>query len=202
MVIEGIHGSSNDWGLVPINKKILGIWKNIASAIKDLKNNGESLDKCFVSKIGDGKSIKFWLDTWNECGPLKLLFPLLFSLEKKKHCTVFERVRNVGNWIEWSWNWRRDPRSAEEVLEWEKMFGLFSPILGSNGPDKWIWRGVKGDEFSVADARRIIGKDIEPNSGSMIGWVKWIPKKCLVFMWREVMNRIPTRTELMKKGTG
>ncbi|XP_076941389.1 uncharacterized protein LOC143610930 [Bidens hawaiensis] len=83
---------------------------------------------------------------------------------------------------------------------WEKTFGLFNSILGSNGPDKWMWRGVKGDEFFVADARRIIGKDLEPISGSMIGWVKWIPKKCLVFMWQAVLNMIPTRTELTKRG--
>lgn len=51
----------------------------------------EVKDKFFrlgTFKLGQGTQIRFWEDTWLGKWPLKLRFPSLYNIVRKKHDTV------------------------------------------------------------------------------------------------------------------
>ncbi|KAJ9536769.1 hypothetical protein OSB04_un000073 [Centaurea solstitialis] len=104
--------------------------------------------------------------------------------------------RNVWRW---NWVWRREPRGRElEELEELKV------TLGNRGPSRGgkegsVWSLDAGVGFSVKEVRRLIDGKRTPN-GAATMWVKAIPKKVSVFLWRAKLGRLPVREELDKRG--
>ncbi|KAL4322040.1 hypothetical protein AHAS_Ahas14G0170700 [Arachis hypogaea] len=64
-------------------------------------------------EVGDGRSTRFWKDTWLQSGKLKDSFPRLFLVSNNKRSVIGD----CGFWdgIEWVWNfqWRRELRQWE-----------------------------------------------------------------------------------------
>ncbi|XP_076914681.1 uncharacterized protein LOC143573769 [Bidens hawaiensis] len=97
------------------------------------------------------------------------------------------------------WEWRRQPTSEEELLEWEELFGLLGVVLGFGGADRWVWRGDIGKDFSVAAVRSLIVEDRDVSNRYVLDRAKWIPRKCQIFIWRAVLDRIPTLEALQNR---
>ncbi|XP_076918379.1 uncharacterized protein LOC143578784 [Bidens hawaiensis] len=112
---------------------------------------------------------------------------------------MIERVRRIDSLIEWMWGWKRQPVSKEELLEWEELFGLLGAALGCGGADRWVWRGDSGKDFSVAEVRRLIVEDRDVSNRYVLDWSRWVPRKCQIFIWRAVLNRIPTLEALQNR---
>ncbi|XP_021971406.1 uncharacterized protein LOC110866570 [Helianthus annuus] len=71
-----------------------------------------------------------------------------------------------------------------------------------NSGDRWIWRSLKDEEFSVKQARR----DLEPvDDGSdaeqiIYRWVSWGPPKVNYLVWRALLGKIASRAGLIRRG--
>lgn len=94
--ILSIHGGRNKWDFLPVKKAIPGVWKAIVSGIRSVRFDGKSIDKMFSCQLGDGKCISFWKDTWFGSTPLSVRWPVLFSMDRDKNCTVSDRIKRVG----------------------------------------------------------------------------------------------------------
>ncbi|KAM0042518.1 putative reverse transcriptase zinc-binding domain-containing protein [Helianthus debilis subsp. tardiflorus] len=108
-------------------------------------------------------------------------------------------IRWTECFIEWSWDWMREPRSTQETEEWENLFGILGSSRGSGKEDSWKWLGDDSGSFSVASVRGRLHEDLETSNNYVMKWSKWIPSKCSIFMWRAEMNRLPTLDTLKRR---
>ncbi|XP_071718367.1 uncharacterized protein [Rutidosis leptorrhynchoides] len=69
----------------------------------------------------------------------------------------------------------------------------------SNTDDSWTWNLGEDGNFHVSDARKLLDDLHLPNS-SYHTRSKFIPLKINIFIWRLIMDRLPTRTNLAVKG--
>lgn len=83
------------------------------------------------------------------------------------------------------------------------MFLLLGEIYDLNwqgGLDVWKWKASNDGIFSVASARKIISDHIPVDNSTKIKWKCWVPLKCKIMVWRAARNRLPTTSELIKRG--
>ena len=75
-------------------------WKDLKE-VWALEGWGRSFEDGFKWKVGDGKDIYFWEDSWLGCDALKRVFPILFSLCSAKDA----KVAKLGSWSDGVWVW-------------------------------------------------------------------------------------------------
>ncbi|KAJ0890151.1 putative reverse transcriptase zinc-binding domain-containing protein [Helianthus annuus] len=76
---------------------------------------------------------------------------------------------------------------------------MVSSFPFSSEKDKWVWsNGGKG--FSVNAVKIILERAVFCLGSRVCDWVKWIPIKINVFVWRACLNRIPVAVNLIKRG--
>lgn len=82
-------------------KSANGTWCNIAKAIQSLPEYDVNHQDLFTMIPASNTSFLFWKDRW--CGTLTLQerFPRLYSLEKKKLCTINDRIKTDS--FNWCW---------------------------------------------------------------------------------------------------
>nr|XP_043639486.1 uncharacterized protein LOC122610572 [Erigeron canadensis] len=164
--------------------------------VEAVKVNGEGLHNLIKGVVGDGKEIRFLLDNWVTCDPLKAKFPLLFNLEKDERVCVNDRFSvDVGK-FDGLWQWARRLVNRGELMEIEELNNLLEGITTGNKPDKWLWLGGKDNLMTVRDVKPSLLGNKDFSNGYVVVWCKWIPKKCNLFMWRAAMDRIPTKLAL------
>ena len=79
------YGSHNGGWFTPYPRGSygVGLWKSIAKETDQLK-------KDCVFKLGDGRKIRFWEDTWCGRQPLCEAFPDLYSIADSKEAKAVE----------------------------------------------------------------------------------------------------------------
>ncbi|XP_057529705.1 uncharacterized protein LOC130808238 [Amaranthus tricolor] len=133
--IKGLKASSEAF-----TKVREGAWALLLSNDADTARIRSVIEEGMIVKLGNGSSTQFWHDTWCEAGPLKRIFPRLFSISMQK--TSF--ISQMGVWQEdiWSWQfrWRRTLYDWEddEVLRLRSQIEHKRPIREVE--DGVLWR--------------------------------------------------------------
>ncbi|GAU10824.1 hypothetical protein TSUD_425310, partial [Trifolium subterraneum] len=155
--------------------------------------------------VGNGEDSLFWDDPWLEEGvSLRDRFPRLAGLFTDQGVSVGEMCRRGWDMGGGGWSWRRPLFVWEEELL-AVCCGLFhNVILQPNELDRWHWRSLHSNVFTVKGAYQTLTRaeeEAEPmlNSTELV-WNKVVPVKVSVFAWRFMENRIPTRDNLFKRG--
>lgn len=147
--------------------------------------------------VGRGNTIFFWTDVWVGHQPFDERFDRLFMLDTYPHCLVSDRFQG-GNW---RWEWRREIRGG---CENEKLQGLLAVLNGievSSNHDSYSWMLDPLGYFTVNSTRNHI-HDVSLNDGNIITqWCKIVPKKVNIFIWRLILDRLPTLFSFSKKPT-
>nr|GEX06005.1 RNA-directed DNA polymerase, eukaryota [Tanacetum cinerariifolium] len=106
-VIKAIHG---DNGNVSSGGNYGGrsCWSSIVNEVQVLQKKGVYFFDFMKFKLGNGGTVKFWLDRWHEDGIIKDIFPRVFALEETKEVTVRSKLRDI-NLAE---SFRRRPRGS------------------------------------------------------------------------------------------
>ncbi|MFS7962889.1 putative reverse transcriptase zinc-binding domain-containing protein [Helianthus anomalus] len=68
------------------------------------------------------------------------------------------------------------------------------------GNDCWKWTEAKDGLFSVSSAKRLLASHHVGDENHGIKWKGWVPLKCKILVWRIARKRIPTMTDLIKRG--
>ena len=177
-----------------------GCWKNIVMIGESNLRNGSSLNSFFVGIVGDGSSINFWADSWLFDEPLRQIFPQLFRLEKRKWSTISDRLKVVNRIKTLHWEWTTAPTTSQQVAD---LFSLLSAIFDfdwKGGIDDWNWSADRSGLFSVNSVKKLLISNVQQLNNDHFRWKGWAPLKCKVMTWRATINRLPTKTELLKRG--
>ncbi|GJY13076.1 RNA-directed DNA polymerase, eukaryota [Tanacetum coccineum] len=112
-----------------------------------------------------------------------------------KECSVAVKMQG-----EIDSSFRRHVRGGVETQQLENIQDLVRSKVLSNVDDRWAW-DLNGDgDFCVKDARDLVDEVLLPKENVATRWIKTIPIKVNVFAWKLHLDRLPTRSNLLKRG--
>ncbi|GKA19247.1 RNA-directed DNA polymerase, eukaryota, reverse transcriptase zinc-binding domain protein, partial [Tanacetum coccineum] len=203
------HGGLGIGSLYGFNRALLFKWKwhflNSPLAlwvriIKSLFGNDGGFAGISSSRrggsVGDGRATCFWEDLWIGTRPLKDLFPRVWALDQEFEPMVCDRIHLMrdGSWL------RHCPRGGVEREQWDALISLVQTHIVSDQMDRWLWSADGSGVFSVSMARVLIDKGTLVIGEEETRWSKLVPIKINVFMWRMILDKLPTRLNLMLRG--
>ena len=147
-------------------------------------------------KIGNGCNTRFWKDFWLGDFKLEDQFPRLALVDINPECTVADRWTDEG----WSWQWAHAVTRGVVHSQLVGLMGMLDGFRCGRGPDVWRWALDDDGIFSVAATRRWIDKCVLPSNDRATRWCRWVPRKVNIFIWRLLLERIPTRIALKDRG--
>ncbi|GJX85396.1 hypothetical protein Tco_0336170 [Tanacetum coccineum] len=167
-------------------------WSGILSFIRRLKSKGIYLLSLYVRKIRNDASCRFWDDIWCGNQPFKLQFPCIYQLESVKDCFIADRI-GISDWIA---VFRRPPQGGAETSQFNDLLSLIQDVVLSDSSDYWMWSVDASSGYTVASGRTLIDSNILDVAPKATRWNRLIPNKVNVFIWRLMLNKLPTRVNL------
>ena len=177
-------------------------WRDLQKVLFN-SNSGQLIQKGIKWKVGSGNHIKFWEDRWiGEEDPLAVKYPRLYSISMQQH----QLIRSMGIFRdrEWEWNfaWRRalfdsEITSAANFLKDVAEFKIQQQIS-----DSWEWSADSEGHYSTRSAYDLIGEgagDRRQEECFEKLWRMKVPARFLVFGWRLLRDRLPTRKNLQRR---
>ncbi|PWA92433.1 RNA-directed DNA polymerase, eukaryota [Artemisia annua] len=100
----------------------------------------------------------------------------------------------------WNINWRREIRGGAELSQNSQLMSCIQIMCTNLDQDTWQWKF--GDEESVTMRYVRYSLDVSrfPFASIATRWCKILPIKVNVFVWRAMLNRLPTHTSLDHRG--
>ncbi|GKV05586.1 hypothetical protein SLEP1_g17582 [Rubroshorea leprosula] len=205
-VIRGKYGGNGgqwmDW--VRDGRRVGSLWWRDLQSLNVGEDGNEGwLTEGFRMKIGEGKGVSFWWDEW--CGEncLANIYPRLYVLStgKEKDCQQMGEDHN-GTW-KWNMTWRRALFQWEEEAEKELQKTIEKVKISPGCADRWEWIHSADGQYSTTTAYAVLAKQRKEDDEEKIFkrvWNPTIPTKVAAFNWRVLMDRIPTRSNLFKRG--
>ena len=198
-VLESKYGLDID-GSLPIKYQSLW-WRDLTSICRE--GGGDEWFQGEVGwKVGSGDNVRFWEDVWVGNSNLKTVFPRLFSLSLNQG----HKVEEVGGWEgsmwRWSLSWRRVRFEWETLMEAE-LGALISRVnVMKDEKDALVWRSEATGRFTVSSAYECL---VTTARGPLIDvfedlWEAKTFPSVMVTAWRALLNRIPTRSCLRRRG--
>lgn len=155
-----------------------------------------------VMLVGNGKWIKFWLDDWTGNGRLAEKFPTLFQLSNDKDASLEKMGMWDGHAWCWVFSWIRDLRGRNTGLL-TQMYAILSRMqLDKEAEDRLVWKANNTGRYSVKSLCGLLSPSSPLNTVfSFKGiWRGLVPPKVEVFCWMAIINKINTRSMLVKRG--
>lgn len=195
--VMALHDSQRMLKTIPCRLVATGNWKSICSVENFFTNKGLVINSLFCGKVGNGETLRFWLDNWTGYGQLCVLFPELFKLESNKKVEVATRANEDGSY---NWEWKARRWSQLAISELLALHNLGIQVHFSNKHDYWEWGPDGTKDFSVSLVRKLL-RPSDNNANSVIfPWNKVLPAKINIFGWRMLLNRLPTKDALIRRG--
>ncbi|GKB05354.1 putative RNA-directed DNA polymerase, eukaryota, reverse transcriptase zinc-binding domain protein [Tanacetum coccineum] len=171
------------------------LWARAISSIYGFSGGVDLLYFCSRS-IGNGESTKFWDDIWHSDKLLKGQFQRIYMLDTNRESTVANRasISNCHAVL------RRCPRGGAELSQLEALQDILKDVVLSDQHDTWIWSLDGADGFSVASVRQLVDSHILVVDLFATRWNRCVPIKINVFMWRLLLNKLPSRFNLDRRG--
>ncbi|GKC66657.1 RNA-directed DNA polymerase, eukaryota [Tanacetum coccineum] len=182
------------WSKVLASKKFGGLGVSSFFALNSLKDKGVDLISHCKIRVGKGTCTSFWNDLWIGDSMLKLSFPRLFALEENKVISVADRLHSsISSFF------RRPVRGDEEAQQLDQLSVILDSVSLSNMDDRWYW-DLNGDGvFLVKDVRSLLNEVFLPKMNAPTQWIKCIPIKVNIFVWKLSLDRLPTRSNLLSR---
>ncbi|GJY78320.1 RNA-directed DNA polymerase, eukaryota, reverse transcriptase zinc-binding domain protein [Tanacetum coccineum] len=106
-----------------------------------------------------------------------------------------------GDWIS-SWSWRRQPTGLSEGDLVSLNNVISGIVLDPLHDDKWVWSLNASESFSVKSLCVAIQNKMFYNNiaAPKFTWNSWVPRKVNICVWRLSLDRLPTRSNLVRQG--
>jgi hypothetical protein len=206
-VISARYGD-NVLGNVRLGGEVFGAgssvwWRDIGR----LDNDSGWFSQAVSKKAGNGNSTKFWKEVWLGELSLEERFPRLFRISTQQDALVGDLGGWEGEVWEWRLAWRRNFFVWEEALRGELLDFLASFNM-SRADDMWVWKpGLEG-AFSVKSTYVFLDhllNTYEPwppllSFAFKFIWKSGVPSKVCAFSWQLLLERVPTRDNLHRRG--
>lgn len=208
-ILESRYGDVWDRGSVGVprglNGKISSWWKDVITI--SVGEQGGWMHENLERQMGDGNSTLFWKDSWIGEAALKDEFPRLFNVCLDKDITLGLKGSWVGSEWLWRWSWRMD------LFEYEhdslhKLVSLLEGCKLKDGiKDSWRWKGSSSGVFKTKEVYNLLLGQIgigplkgDEHKGFKYVWNKLVPAKVAAHRWRVLYDRVPTKSNLKKRG--
>jgi len=176
-------------------------WKDLLKVCRE--GGGEGwFGKEVGWKLGCGDKIRFWEDVWIGNCNLKTQFPRLYSLSLNQG----QKVEEVGVWEQmgWCWRlrWRRDRFVWESELVEDLHMLIASIVVHKEEKDVQVWRKEEEGRFSVTSAYECLTQHVGGHQHEVFKSL-WKTKAfpcVLTVAWKILLNRLPTRDCLSRRG--
>ncbi|GAB4827557.1 hypothetical protein Ancab_040031 [Ancistrocladus abbreviatus] len=105
-----------------------------------------------------------------------------------------------GRW-KWIWDWRRPLFVWEHDLLSELAVKLDEFQFNALGDDVWTWKAESSGCYTVKSAYSLIRgfRTAQPVQSLSRVWTRLLPGKVSAFLWRALLDRIPSRANLYKR---
>ncbi|GJV63751.1 RNA-directed DNA polymerase, eukaryota, reverse transcriptase zinc-binding domain protein [Tanacetum coccineum] len=123
------------------------------------------------------------------------MFPRIYNLETVKDCSIASRL----NLQDLTSVLRRHPRGGVESVQFDGLKAAIGNITLSEHRDSWYWSLGGTNGFSVASIRSLVDSHILNAGNEATHWNRSLPIKVNVFLWRLMLNRLPSRVNLDKR---
>jgi len=159
----------------------------------------EEVQRC----VGNGANTSFWKVPWRGEVPFKVKYSRLFSISTHQEATVEAMWMGNTNGGRWSFTWRRCLFVWEETLL-TNLLGDLDGFLRNNVEDKWRWKlgdegGYTVKSMYVKLDRRELAEGTNTEEEKRVFRLIWkvgVPSKVTAFVWKALLDRIPTRMNL------
>ncbi|XP_022040765.1 uncharacterized protein LOC110943323 [Helianthus annuus] len=178
---------------------IAGVWNNIMKVEAKTWIKGKRINSLMKGVPGNECYIRFRIDLWLGDTPLMFKWPRLFALERIKDCCVKDRVPASNEEILQLCCWDRSPVTSVEVAELVEYVNLLNGVVLSAAKDKWVWTPDGAGKFSTFSFKSLVSDDSSEDVLFSVKGPRWVPLKCRIFMWRLVLDRLPSREALRKR---
>ena len=192
-VIREIHGIDGGIGSSRAGKSTHSPWNCIIQSVSKLQAKGIDLLALCTRAVGDGRSISFWEESWCVGRSLKEKFPRVYALEVNKSCKVSQRI-NVDDWPSLL---RRSLGSGNELNQLDELLQVIRNVTFSDSVDGWKCE-LDMSGFLVSSARTHIDEHTLLDNFTSTRWLRYIPIKVNVFIWKLRLDKLPTLANLDK----
>ncbi|GMI73525.1 hypothetical protein HRI_001021800 [Hibiscus trionum] len=177
------------------------MWRDIAKSFSCKNARGMSLVDKLILHLGDGSSIKFWLDHWIGEAPLQHAFPRIYALSNNKEGTVSEFGQKIGSvWI-WNITLRRGLFDWE-CHQWEALMACLNSFSDKGfNSDRFTWQGSSEGIYTAKGGYNCLTQ--QTNSSPFwkkLIWNNKVPSRVSFFVWQASHHKIPVRALLIKRG--
>nr|GFB40227.1 RNA-directed DNA polymerase, eukaryota [Tanacetum cinerariifolium] len=126
-VIQAMYGSDRQ----ELSASYNSVWSSIIRELNVLKSQGiDFISHCKI-KVGNGRSTSFWNDLWLGDSCLRYMFPLVYTLDNDKECTVADKLHApFASFL------RRDVRGGIESLQLSQILELINMVSLSSLEDR------------------------------------------------------------------
>ncbi|GKE35585.1 RNA-directed DNA polymerase, eukaryota, partial [Tanacetum coccineum] len=168
----------------------------IVKACIELHTRGLVPNLAIKRKVGIGRNTRFWKDIWCGDGTLEATYPRLVTLASNRNAFVSDYWSMHG----WNISWRRDIRGGVKQSQYDQLMACLQVIHINLEQGVWQWEFDNEETFTVRLVRKSL--DVKRLSGHtwVTRWCNIIPIKVNVFVWRNFLNRLPTRINLDRHG--
>ncbi|WVZ91046.1 LOW QUALITY PROTEIN: hypothetical protein U9M48_037269 [Paspalum notatum var. saurae] len=151
------------------------------------------------TRVGNGDDTKFWTDRWLHGSTVGELAPNLFQLIPK----IARRQRSVSQALT-SRRWVADIQGAlttQVLVKYLKLWGLVEAFtLQPTIPDQHIWKLTSSGQYSSKSAYNAFFLGSVKFAPWKRTWKTWAPRRCKIFIWLAIKNRVWTADRLLKHG--
>ncbi|KAJ9537333.1 LOW QUALITY PROTEIN: hypothetical protein OSB04_030066 [Centaurea solstitialis] len=113
-----------------------------------------------------------------------------------RSCAGRTRSVSVPNRIRGTW---KSILSVENDLR-EMGINMRTFLKPKRDGSGWEWELDSSKEYTVKSLRRLIDGVMLPTADNETEWIRWVPSKSNIHLWRVLSNRLPTRDNLIKRG--
>ncbi|PWA60447.1 RNA-directed DNA polymerase, eukaryota [Artemisia annua] len=164
--------------------------------IRNMIGKGFDFFSFCKKRVGDGVCTRFWSDVWILDVPLRDNFPRLFALETDKDASVAVKL-GAGSIAS---SFRREVRDGAERHQWSVLISIVDSVFLSSSKDRRIC-DLSGDgEFKVKVVHNFLDDMFLPSISVATRWLKCIPLKINIFVWRARRDSLPARYDLSRRG--
>nr|XP_025703097.1 uncharacterized protein LOC112803854 [Arachis hypogaea] len=156
-------------------------------------------------EVRDGRTTRFWEDTWLQIGKLKDSYPRLFLISSQKGSPIGD----CGFWdgIEWVWHfqWRRELRQWETETLDQLLLALQSVKLIAEVQDRVVWKFDKEGVYTTNSFVQVLqeatmDEEILSYRFTKDIWRGLVPPRVELFTWFALIGRINTKDQLSRLG--
>ena len=144
-------------------------------------------------QLNCGTQIRFWEDIWVGNSTLKVQYPSLYNIARKKHATVssvFDRVPlNV--------TFRRSLQGQNLIL-WYELVNKIANVQLNDNKNRFRWNITSNGLFTVQSMYRSLLNN-NAISGHRVIWQIKVPLKIKVFLWYLSKGVTLTKDNLAKR---